>query len=40
MGVVIRIAHGITAVSVAHKASAALFVILLAVTEIHKSIKK
>ena len=32
--------HGITAISIIHKISAALFVVLLAVTEVHKAIKK
>ena len=39
-GVVLMNVHGITAVSVIHKISAVLFVILLICTEIHKSIKK
>ena len=38
-GAVIMNVHGIAALSVVHKASAALFVLLLAVTEIHKEIK-
>ena len=39
-GVVLMNVHGVFAVSVAHKVSAVLFVILLVVTEIHKAIKK
>ena len=39
-GVVLMNVHGIAAVSVIHKISAVIFVILLAYTEIHKAIKK
>ena len=39
-GVVLLNVHGIAVVSIVHKISAVLFVILLAVTEIHKAIKK
>ena len=39
-GGVLMNVHGIAAVSVIHKISAVLFVILLICTEIHKSIKK
>ena len=39
-GVVLMNVHGITAVSIIHKISAVLFVILLADVEIHKAIKK
>ena len=39
-GVVLMNVHGIAAISIIHKISAVLFVILLAVTEIHKAIKK
>ena len=39
-GVVLLNVHGIAVISVIHKVSAVLFVILLAVTEIHKAIKK
>ena len=39
-GIVIMNVHGIVAVSVIHKISAVLFVILLVVAEIHKTIKK
>ena len=39
-GVVLMNVHGIAAVSVIHKISSVLFVILLICTEIHKSIKK
>ncbi len=39
-GVVIINVHGIIAISIIHKISAALFVILLIVVEIHKAIKK
>ena len=39
-GVVLMNVHGIAAVSIIHKISAVLFVILLADVEIHKSIKK
>ena len=39
-GVVLMNIHGITAVSVIHKISAVLFVVILVVTEIHKAIKK
>ena len=39
-GVVLMNVHGIAAVSVIHKISAVLFVILLICTEMHKAIKK
>ena len=39
-GVVLMNVHGIAAVSIIHKISAVLFVILLVATEIHKAIKK
>ena len=39
-GVVLMNVHGILAVSIIHKISAALFAILLIVAEIHKIIKK
>ena len=39
-GVVLMNVHDIAVVSIIHKISAVLFVILLADTEIHKSIKK
>ena len=39
-GVVLMNVHGIAAVSVIHKISAVLFVILLVCSEIHKVIKK
>ena len=39
-GVVLMNVHGIAAVSIIHKRSAVLFVILLADVEIHKAIKK
>ena len=39
-GVVILHVHGVTAVSIIHKAGAALFAVLLLVVEIHKAIKK
>ena len=39
-GVVLMNVHGIAAISIIHKISAVLFVILLADTEIHKAIKK
>ena len=39
-GVVLMNVHGIAAISIIHKISAILFVILLAGTEIHKAIKK
>ena len=39
-GVVVMNVHGAVAISLAHKISAALFVVLLVVTEIHKAIKK
>lgn len=39
-GAVLMNVHGTAAVSVIHKISAVLFVILLAVVEIHKAIKK
>ena len=39
-GVVLMNVHGIAAISIIHKISAALFVILFAAAEIHKAIKK
>lgn len=39
-GVVIMNVHGIVAISLIHKISAVLFVVLLIVTEAHKAIKK
>ena len=39
-GAILMNVHGIAVVSVIHKISAVLFVILLVVTEIHKAIKK
>ena len=39
-GVVLMNVHGIAFISVVHKAGAALFAVLLIVTEIHKAIKK
>ena len=39
-GVVLMNVHGIAAISIIHKISAVLFVILLADVEIHKAIKK
>ena len=39
-GVVLMNVHGIAVVSIVHKLGAALFVILLIATEIHKAIKK
>ena len=39
-GVVLMNVHGITAVSVIHKVSAVMFVVLLAGVEIHKALKK
>ena len=39
-GVVLMNVHGIAAVSIIHKISAVLFVILLICTEMHKAIKK
>ena len=39
-GVVLMNVHGIAAISIIHKVSAVLFVILLACVEIHKAIKK
>lgn len=39
-GIVLMNLHGIVAVSVIHKISAALFIVLLIVVEIHKAIKK
>ena len=39
-GVVLMNVHGIAAVSIIHKISAALFTVILIVTEIHKSVKK
>ena len=39
-GVVLMNVHGILAIAIVHKVSAALFVILLVVTEIHKAVKK
>jgi hypothetical protein len=39
-GVLLMNVHGVLAISIIHKISAVLFVILLAVAEIHKAIKK
>ena len=39
-GVVLMNVHGVVAITAAHRISAILFVVLLAVTEIHKVIKK
>ena len=39
-GVVLMNVHGIVAISIIHKISAVLFVVLLAVAELHKAIKK
>ena len=39
-GVVLMNVHGIAAVSIIHKISAALFAVVLIVTETHKSVKK
>ena len=39
-GVVLMNVHGVVAISIVHKISAVLFVIIMVVTEIHKSIKK
>ena len=39
-GVVLMNVHGVAAISIVHKASAALFAVLLILTEIHKSVKK
>ena len=39
-GVVLMNVHGIAAISIIHKISAVLFVILLTCAEIHKAIKK
>ena len=39
-GIVLMNVHGIAAISIIHKISAALFVVLLIVVEIHKAIKK
>ena len=39
-GVVLMNVHGVVAVSIVHKVSAALFAVLLVITEIHKSVKK
>ena len=39
-GVVLMNVHGIAAISIIHKVSAVLFVIILADVEIHKAIKK
>ena len=39
-GVVLINVHGVAAISIIHKISAVLFVILLVVTETHKAIKK
>ena len=38
-GVIIMNVHGITALEIIHKVSAGLFVLLLVITEVHKSIK-
>jgi hypothetical protein len=39
-GVVLMNVHGIAVLSIVHKISAALFVVLLIVAEVHKAIKK
>ena len=39
-GVVLMNVHGIAAISIIHKISAALFAVLLIVAEVHKAIKK
>lgn len=39
-GVVLMNVHGVAAVSVIHKISAVLFVVLFAIAEIHKAVKK
>jgi 4-hydroxybenzoate polyprenyltransferase len=39
-GVVLMNVHGVVAVSIIHKISAVLFVVLLACVEIHKTIKR
>ena len=39
-GVVLMNMHGVAAISIVHKASAALFAVLLILTEIHKSVEK
>ena len=39
-GVVLMNVHGVAAVSVIHKISAVLFVVLFAIAEIHKVVKK
>lgn len=39
-GALLMNVHGIAAISIIHKLSAVLFVILLAIAEIHKAIKK
>ena len=39
-GVVLMNVHGVVAIGIVHKASAALFAVLLIVAEIHKAIKK
>lgn len=39
-GVVIMNVHGIAAVTIVHRISAVLFVVLLVFTEVHKAIKK
>lgn len=39
-GAVLMNVHSVAAVSVIHKISAVLFVVLLSVTEIHKAVKK
>ena len=39
-GVVLMHVHGVAAISIVHKAGAALFAVLLIVTEIHKTLKK
>ena len=39
-GVVIMNVHGIVALNIIHRACATLFVVIFAVTEIHKAIKK
>ena len=39
-GVILMNVHGVAAISIVHKVSAALFAVMLIVTEVHKLIKK
>ena len=39
-GIVLMNVHGINAIAIVHKISAALFAVILIATEIHKSVKK